>query len=124
MKQLLIVFCVSLCPFFIACHRHADVDISVKDAGRYFYMDADFHHSKTRQVERYLNLELGTDKNVSFVKNRTNANITLADETRFYMENEPGHVLIKFDKKQNSPASYYRIRSLCEGMRDVILLQK
>ena len=120
MKQSLIIFLVFLCPGFIACHQHPDVDITLKDGGRYFYMDADFHHSKTRQVERYIHRELGKDKNVSFVTNRTNANITLGDNTRFYMKKEPGHVLIKFDKNQNSPAAYYRIRSMCEGLKDVI----
>jgi hypothetical protein len=92
----------------------------MKDAGHYFYMDADFHKSKTRQVEHYINRELGRKSHFSFFNTNTNATLTLADDTKFYMRKEPGYIMIKLDKDENSPAAYYRIKSMCEGMKDII----
>ncbi len=118
MKQL--PFLMFVVVLFSACHHHPDIDISYKDADHYFYMDADFHHSKTRRVEHYMNRELGGKNKFSFVNTRTNATITLDDDTKFFLRKEPGHVFIRLNKDENSPAAYYRIRSMCEGMKEVL----
>lgn len=120
MKKLAILIFVAVNILISSCGHHRNIDITMKDAGHYFYMDADFHHSKTRQVEHYMNREIGKESNFSFVNTRTDATVTLADNTRFYMRKEPGHLVIKLDKDENSPAAYYRIKSMCEGIKEVI----
>ena len=120
MKQLAILIFVGASVLFTSCRHHGDIDITMKDAGHYFYMDADFHHSKTRQVENYMKREIGKESNFSFTNSQTNATVTLADDTRFYMRKEPGHIVIKLNKDENSPAAYYRIKSMCEGIKEVI----
>lgn len=120
MKQLLLLMFVFVALLFSACHHHHDIDITYKDADRYFYMDADFHHSKTRRVEHYMNRELGDNNKFSFVNARTNASITLDDDTKFFLRKEPGHIRIRLNKDENSPAAYYRIKSMCEGMKEVL----
>jgi hypothetical protein len=121
MKQTAILIFICISVTFISCsHHRGNIDISVKDAGHYFFMDADFHESKTRQVERYMNSEIGEAGKLSFFNTHTNAMVTLDDDTKFYLREEPGHLYIKFDKDENSPAAYYRIKSMCEGVKEVL----
>ena len=42
------------------------------------------------------------------------------DNTSFYIKSYPGKLKIKFNKNQNSEASYFKIKSLCEGINEVI----
>ena len=122
MKKLPVLIVVIVTVSLSACHsRHHDIDISFKDADHYFYMDAGFDHNKTRRVERYMNRELGDQNKFSFVNTRTSATITLDDNTKFFLRKEPGHIRIKLNKDENSPAAYSRIKSMCEGMKEVMI---
>jgi hypothetical protein len=122
MKQFVIL---SVCFLFIAlasCRHHpGNLDISIKDADHYFYMAADFDKNKTRRVEHFMNREIGKESNFSFVNMRTNATVRLDDDTKFFLRKEPGLIRIKLNKDENSPAAYYRIKALCEGMKNVMI---
>jgi hypothetical protein len=122
MKQFVIL---SVCFLFIAlasCRHHpGNLDISITDADHYFYMAADFDKNKTRRVEHFMNREIGKESNFSFVNMRTNATVRLDDDTKFFLRKEPGLIRIKLNKDENSPAAYYRIKAMCEGMKNVMI---
>jgi hypothetical protein len=121
MKQFVIL---SVCFLFIALasyrYHPGNLDISIKDADHYFYMAADFDKNKTRRLEHFMNREIGKESNFSFVNTRTNATVRLDDNTKFFLRKEPGLIRIKLNKDENSPAAYYRIKAMCEGMKDVM----
>ncbi len=122
MKQFAILPVCFLFVAFASCRYHPDnLDISFKDADHYFYMAADFDKNKTRRVEHFMNRQIGKESNFSFINTRTNATVRLDDDTKFFLRKEPGHIRIKLNKDENSPAAYYRIKAMCEGMKEVMM---
>jgi hypothetical protein len=84
-------------------------------------MDARFGRSKTKRAERYMNEMIGLQNNISFLNTETDAVLTLDDGSKFYMKKSPGHIKIKMNKGETSDEAYYTIKSMCKGMKDVIL---
>jgi len=67
-----------------------------------------------------MNDKIGRRNNVSFSDTRIDGRLTLDDRTTFFIKKFSGHVEIKLDKGENSPGSYERIKSLCEGIKEVL----
>ncbi len=82
-------------------------------------MDADFSKRKNKAVDGYLEDQLGHQTRFSFSK-KYKSSITLDDQTKFYLNREPGHIFIRLDKEENSAASYRKIKSVCEGMKKLL----
>jgi hypothetical protein len=122
MKKLPVLCYALICICFFSSCRHNDhnISISYKDADRYYSMDADFNKSKSKALDAYLEDQLGHQTNVSFI-NKHKASVTLDDQTKFYVTKEPGHIFIKLNKEENSAASYHKIKSLCEGMKKLLI---
>jgi hypothetical protein len=83
-------------------------------------MNAHFTKSKTREVERYLHKKFRRGSNMSFDNMQSDATFTLDDKTKFYMRKAPGHIKIKLDKDENSYESYYRVKTVCEGIKKIL----
>ena len=82
-------------------------------------MTAKFNPEKTTEVDRYLGKELPSS-NMSFVNTRMDGEITLDNKATFYIKKSPGYLHIKFDKEKNSYEAYAYIKSVCEGINDVV----
>ena len=82
-------------------------------------MTAKFNPDKTVAVERLLDKELSRG-NMSFANTQIDGNITLDDKTVFYIKKSPGFLHIKLDKELNSDEIYYRIKSVCEEIKNVV----
>ena len=110
-----------VCISVTSCrHRNHDLEITYSDADHEYSMVAHFNKKKMREVEYYLNRELGSNNNISFSKITSNATFTLDDQTTFYLRKDPGHITIKLDKDENSRAAYRKMKSVCEGMKVVL----
>jgi len=83
-------------------------------------MDAWFHENRTRDVEEYMDDKIGKQSYMSFANTRIDGRIGLADHTTFFLKKFPGHLRIELDKRKNSTHSYREIKSLCEGIKDVV----
>ena len=57
---------------------------------------------------------------MSFANTQIDGNITLDDKVTFYIKKSPGFLHIKLDKDINSDEIYYRIKSVCEEIKDVV----
>ena len=57
---------------------------------------------------------------MSFANTEIDGDITLDDQATFYVKKSPGFLNIKLDKEKNSDAVYRKIRSVCEGIKDVV----
>jgi hypothetical protein len=83
-------------------------------------MDASFRENQTRAVEEYMDDQIGRRNNISFVDTRIDGNIGLDDHTYFFIRKFPGHLNIELDKRKNSADSYREIKSVCEGIKEVL----
>jgi len=118
MKKLAILLFVS---FTIISCRFPDGSISIKHSqyDHYYEMTAKFNPDKTDEVDRYLDKELPSG-NMSFVNTEMNGDITLDNKTTFFIKKSPGYLNIKLDKEKNSDEAYSKIKSVCEGINDVV----
>ena len=117
MKTIVTVLCAILCITLFSCHRH-DSSITYRDSDHYYIMKAHFNKSKTRKVENYLEENLGG--HVSFVNNKLDDILTINGQDKFYIQKTASHINIKLDKRTTSREAYYRVRSMCEGMKDIL----
>jgi hypothetical protein len=107
----------------ISCmhHDNGNINISYNESGHFYSMKAHFDKSKTRDVEKYMDDWIGKRSSMSFVNTRIDGQIALEDHTTFYIRKYPGLIEIKLDKNENSDEAYQRIKSMCEGMKEVIV---
>lgn len=82
-------------------------------------MKASFSRSKTGAVERYMDDMLAT-ANMSFRHTRIDGEIALDDNSYFYIKKRAGYLYIKLNKDENSDEAYYKIKSMCEGIKRVL----
>jgi hypothetical protein len=118
MKKIAILFCVV--TLVISC-GFPDGSISIKHSqyDHYYEMTAKFNPERTTRVDKYLDQELAAGS-MSFVKTEIDGDITLDDKTTFYIKKSPGYLNIKFDKEKNSAQAYTKIKSVLEGINEVV----
>jgi len=121
MKKLAILLLVLLPGImFISC-GFPDGSISIKHSqyDHYYELTAKFNPEKTTEVDRYMDKELSA-RNMSFVNTRMDGEVTLDDKTTFYIKKSPGYLHIKFDKEKNSYEAFVKVKSVCEGINEVV----
>ena len=116
-------FCAITCivTAFSCMHSDGDTSLSYHDSGQYYSMKAYFSRGKTREVEEYMDSRIGKRSNMSFVNSRIDGRLALDDHTTFYIKKSPGVLKIKLDKNENSGEAYERIKSMCEGIKKVLV---
>jgi len=121
MKNSAIVFCVlSLYIASISCgFPGGSISIKHSEYDHYYEMTAKFNPDRTAAVERWLDKELASG-DVSFTNTEIDGNITLDNQATFYIKKSPGFLNIKLDKEKNSDAMYQKVRSVCEGINEVV----
>ena len=121
MKKFAILLCVLLPVITIISCGFPDGSISIKHSqyDHYYEMTAKFNPEKTTEVDRWLDQELSAG-DMSFVNTHMDGEITLDDKTTFYVKKSPGYLNIKFDKEKNSNKAFSKVRSVCEGINEVV----
>jgi len=121
MKNSAIFFCAfSICVTIISCgFPGGSISIKHSEYDHYYEMTAKFNPDRTPAVERWLDKELASG-DVSFTNTQIDGNITLDDNSTFYMKKSPGFLNIKLDKEKNSDAIYRKMRSVCEEINNVV----
>jgi len=121
MKKLFLRFCVLvICTTIISCgFPGGSVSIKHSQYDHFYEMTAKFNSKKTTEVERYLDKELSVG-DMSFVNTGMDGEITLDNKTTFYIKKSPGYLHIKFDKEKNSDEAFTKMKSVCEGINDVV----
>ena len=108
--------------FSVSCTQFNNhkTSLSVSESQHDYYISTHFDKNKTRDVEHCMNDEIGDKSNMSFVNAQIDGKITLDDHTTFYLKKEPGFLEIKFNKDENSTASYIEIKDLAAGLKKAI----
>ena len=101
----------------LSCRIH-NGNISIKHNldKRNYELQAHFDPANTDQVDRYLDSELGNGQTI-FHNTEMDGEITLDDQTTFYIKKSPGYLKIRFDKEKNSEEAFVKIRSVLEGVQ-------
>ncbi|SHF93839.1 hypothetical protein [Flavisolibacter ginsengisoli] len=122
MKRVSIQLCLFLSMAISACshHRH-ETSFTVKESHHSYYLETNFNEDLTHDVERYLNDKIGQSDPSILIDGSGDRRITLSDHSSFHLVTDPGYVELKLDKDQNSKASYQRIRSICQGLKAVVI---
>lgn len=105
----------------ISCgHNNHDISLHYQENGRFYSMKASFPENRTKDVEAYMDDKIGNENKISFENTRFDANLTLDDNTQFYINKAPGILTIKLDKDKNSDRSYREIKVMCDGIKKVL----
>ena len=121
MKKFTILLCVLFPVITIISCGFPGGSISIKHSqyDHYYEMTAKFNPEKTTEVDRWLDQGLSAG-DMSFVNTHMDGEITLDDKTTFYVKKSPGYLNIKFDKEKNSDKAFSKVRSVCEGINEVV----
>ena len=108
--------------FCLSCEQinHHSVSIHVSDSQHYYKMYAHYNRGKAGNMDEYMTDEIGRASNMSFVNTRIDGKLTLDDHTNFYLKKYPGYIEIKLDKEENSGDAYRKIKTMCEGIKQII----
>jgi len=103
-------------------HRHHnDMSIRVSEDEDEFEMEADYRKKQTHDVQVYLNNRLLSNSSVRFnEEDFVDKEITLDDNTTFYINTNPGELNIRIDKNENSEESCERVKRFCKGLEIVL----
>jgi hypothetical protein len=125
MKKVLILVAagVFLANIFSSCFNYHDndVSISIQEDEEEYKLSAHFEDRKTKAVQNFI--KEYTASTINFKSSNNNyidATVTLDDNTRFYIKSKEGLLKIKFDKEENSEASYEKVKEMCEGVKDLL----
>jgi len=103
-----------------SCFHNHNVSIAISEDEDEYEMDASYRKNQTHKVRVYLNEHLLTNGS-SMVRNRPmDQEITLDDNTRFYINAHPGELRIKIDKSDNSEESCEKVRQVCEELKEIL----
>ncbi len=117
----LTAFClISLSVFLVwtkfEVNNH-DTVVSVSEDVNTYTFSASYEAEKTRRVYNYINKSISPNQLGNSESDYFDVTTSLDDKTEFYIKESPGKLKIVLDKRKNSPASYYRIKGMCEGVK-------
>jgi hypothetical protein len=97
-----------------------DIAIAVNDDNDKYKFSASFPDSKTHAVEQYVNSSIAPNSLFKSENDYFDVTTTLTDQTEFYLKGKSGELHIEIDKRKNSNASIYRIRRMCDGVKNIL----
>jgi hypothetical protein len=121
-STLLIVLALIILAATPSCFHYNDdnISISVSDDDDEYEMDADYSRKQTHDVQVYLNDHLLNGKIKLRRNDHVDKEVTLDDNTTFYINSEPGSINIKIDKTKNSAVQCEKIRIACEDLKEIL----
>lgn len=96
------------------------VQITIKENSTYYQFKAKFNGSKTELIKTYVQSRLQEELTSSIEVTKFRETITLKDGTEFSMKISSGRVHIKFYKRDNTEASYLKVKALCDDLKERI----
>ena len=126
MKKLaviLVVFAVIGIALFVSVINHwrhhfymhgHNVSLQVRESDGRYVVDAYYDRDRTGRVQRYLDAALNAHM---FNHGRVDGDITLDDQSHFYIRTRPGRLLIRMDKDANTPEALERMKRMSEGLK-------
>ena len=101
-------------------HNNHDTKISVDESTGTYKFSASFPEDETGKVHRLINKTISPNGLFASANDYMDVTTTLEDKTTFAVEASPGIIRIKIDREGNSPASYDRIKEMCEKIKNTL----
>jgi len=116
------VFIILMGLFFSCTYRrhHHNISVSISESSDTYRLRAEYDENNTWRVQRYINRQLEPNGLFASTEDHFDVTTELKDRTRFYIKAEPGSLLIKINKHENSYESYMRIKTMCRGIAGVL----
>ena len=116
-----IVLVLMILSMMSSCfHLNHDISISVSDDDDEYEMEADYGKKQSHAVQVYLNNHLLNNSRVSIQNGFVDDEITLDDQTTFYINTNPGELDIRINKNDNSEESCERVKQICEELKQIL----
>jgi len=106
--------------FMSSCFHRDHVSITMSDTNDEFEMDASYRKNQARTVRVYLNDRLLNNADLAYKNGLHDQEITLEDNTTFYINTDPGELRIKIDKRENSAASCEHVKQVCADLEQIL----
>ncbi|MCF0055891.1 hypothetical protein [Dyadobacter sp. CY356] len=116
LKYILFMLTVSIVS---SCRNSDDVKIAVKDSDDEYRFTAYFDENKTEEIVKVIDQNIAPTT-IASDDDKIDVTTTLEDKTTFDLQYEPGEVMIKLNKHENSKSSYSRVKKMCEEIKNTI----
>lgn len=116
----LIACLLSLAILLNSCIHSNSTNISISESSDSFQFYASFRKTKTVDVQQYMNESLSPAGFFSPDSDYYEKTVSLKDGTNFYIKSSPGKIKIQLDKRENSEASYLKVKHICQRLKDVL----
>src|SRR5215218_3566379 len=113
----LTTFFFALGMILLSCRHQSNTSITVRESDQYYSMKALFNENRTREVEAYMDENIGDKNEVAFVNTEMDAQITLDDHTFFYLKKFPGHVELKLNKYKKRREVFIELKLCAKGSK-------
>ena len=121
----LTAFCIVALSIFLLWEKsginHNGLDISVNESNTNYKFTAYYNSENTAKVEHYINKCIAPNSLAKSENDYMDVNTTLSDQTKFYIKEGPGELKIELDRTRNTAASYFRIKNICMGVKDLLM---
>jgi hypothetical protein len=118
---LVLVICLgSFLVYVIYRVNHGNIfshglSIRISDNDHRYEFSARYPTDLTGKLRQYVGSRLRTD---FFNQEHINEDVTLDDDTRIFVWNTPGRLVIRLVKEENSPQAYARLKELSTALKD------
>ncbi len=120
----LTAFCIMSLSVFLIWNKvfenNRGTAITVNENDDDYSFSASFDKAETRAVWLYINQNISPNSLGKSENDYFDVTTSLTDKTAFYIKESPGELKIELDKRKNTTASYNRIKSLCNGVKDIL----
>jgi hypothetical protein len=120
MKKIIMICASSFILLSSCLHQKHNVSVTAtEDESRYAF-NATYAPNKTIQVHRYIQSQLQPTTIFENMNSDVDITAVLQDDTKLYIQSNKGMLHIKLNKDENSSAAYYKIKKMCDGIKDII----
>jgi hypothetical protein len=94
------------------------ISISISETKKTYKLSAHYHEGKADQVTQYIAC-LKTKPAINNPED-LDTDIILQDSTQLYIKTSRGNILLKIDKRKNSPAAVERVKNMCQDIKKIL----
>ena len=120
----LTAFCILSLSIFLVWTRfdvnNHDTSITVNENDDTYTFTASYDRGHSRAIYNYINKNISPDQLGNSENDYFDVTTSLTDKTVFYIKESPGKLKIAIDKRKNTTASYYRIKKMCESVKELL----
>jgi hypothetical protein len=121
MKKITLLLLISILVLTSCYNNKKNISVSIKENEDKLVMNAVYRTSRTQRVENYIQSRMQPTTSFDNTDNSSNTTLIEDGNAKFYVQSSRGNLHIKLNKNENSEQSYYRVREMCEEIKEIIV---